>query len=101
VGAKNWKTEGGSGGKRGHSNMDQWLYHDEMKNYSRTARRLQAKSEIKDQLAQEQRWSLWRQDDNGQRYEIERNLPLKQARDRLSEFESHAHKQTYWIEPTA
>jgi hypothetical protein len=33
------KVEGGSGGKRGHSNMAHWEYTEEIKRRSRKARR--------------------------------------------------------------
>ena len=33
------KVEGGSGGKRGHSNMTHWEYTEEIKQRSRKARR--------------------------------------------------------------
>jgi hypothetical protein len=37
------KIEGGSGGKRGHSNMTHWEYTEEIKRRSRKARRQEAK----------------------------------------------------------
>jgi hypothetical protein len=37
------KVEGGSGGKRGHSNMTHWEYTEEIKQRSRKARRRAAK----------------------------------------------------------
>jgi hypothetical protein len=37
------KVEGGSGGKRGHSNMAHWDYTEEIKKRSRKARRRAAK----------------------------------------------------------
>jgi hypothetical protein len=37
------KIEGGSGGKRGHSNMTHWDYTEEIKRRSRKARRRTAK----------------------------------------------------------
>ena len=36
-------TEGGSGGKRGHSNMEHWGYTDEVKNAARKRRRVEDK----------------------------------------------------------
>ena len=36
-------TEGGSGGKRGHSNMEHWGYTDEVKHAARKRRRVDDK----------------------------------------------------------
>lgn len=41
------KTEGGSGGKRGHSNMDHWVYNHEVKAAAKKRRRLQAKQIVR------------------------------------------------------
>lgn len=45
-------TEGGSGGKRGHSNMEHWEYTEEIKKSTKTLRRKNSKeiirSDIKD-----------------------------------------------------
>jgi len=38
------KIEGGSGGKRGHSNMTHWEYSEEIKRRSRKARRQTGKT---------------------------------------------------------
>jgi len=38
-------TEGGSGGKRGHSNMEHWGYTEEVKDNSKSQRRIDDKSE--------------------------------------------------------
>lgn len=43
------KSEGGSGGKRGHSNMDHWVTTAELKDASRKRRRLDAKDVITEQ----------------------------------------------------
>jgi hypothetical protein len=40
------KPDGGSGVKRGHSNMDHWMFTDETKAAAKKARRLEAKEEI-------------------------------------------------------
>lgn len=37
-------TEGGSGGKRGHSNMEHWGYTEEVKDNSKSQRRIEDKS---------------------------------------------------------
>ncbi|MEM6484881.1 MAG: hypothetical protein AAF662_07860 [Pseudomonadota bacterium] len=39
------KTEGGSGGKRGHSNVNHWAYTDEVKLNARVQRRIEDKAE--------------------------------------------------------
>lgn len=40
------KYNAGQGGKRGHSNMDHWVFNDEVKEAARKDRRLAAKQEI-------------------------------------------------------
>jgi hypothetical protein len=40
------KSDGGSGGKRGHSNMDHWMHTDEIKAAAKKARRLESKAVI-------------------------------------------------------
>jgi hypothetical protein len=45
------KTEGGSGGKRGHSNMDHWVTTEELKTASRKRRRREGKRIIARELA--------------------------------------------------
>ena len=47
---KNKKTEGGTGGKRGHSNMCHWDYTEVIKSESRKRRRQQDKQVIKKEL---------------------------------------------------
>jgi hypothetical protein len=46
------KTEGGSGGKRGHSNMAHWVYTEEIKESSNINRRSDSKKIIRDELKQ-------------------------------------------------
>lgn len=46
------KTEGGSGGKRGHSNMTHWAYTEEIKESSNINRRNESKRIIKEELKQ-------------------------------------------------
>lgn len=41
-------------------------------------------------------YSVWRQDDNGNRYLVETGLSLTEAQSRIAEFESQGHKQLYW-----
>ena len=42
------KSQKGSGGKRGHSNQDNWMTHQEEKEMGRKLRRLEEKEEIRD-----------------------------------------------------
>ncbi len=44
------------------------------------------------------RWELWRQDDNGVRVLIASFEEQEAALAAMARFESHHHKQTYWIE---
>lgn len=44
-------------------------------------------------------WTLWRQDDNGNRVRIETFATREAAQARQAEFESRHHKQIYWVEP--
>ena len=47
---KSGPTEGGSGGKRGHSNMEHWATTEEIKSSARVRRRNDAKKEITKEL---------------------------------------------------
>jgi hypothetical protein len=47
-GLKKHKTEGGQGGKRGHSGMDHWATTEEIKDATRRARRQIGKKIIVD-----------------------------------------------------
>jgi hypothetical protein len=42
------KTEGGSGGKRGHSNMNHWAYSHEIKAATKKRRRIEAKQAVRE-----------------------------------------------------
>jgi hypothetical protein len=53
-------TEGGSGGKRGHSGMEHWGYTEEVKQAARKRRRLQDKKAIEK--------NQWTDDDEQPRY---------------------------------
>ena len=44
-------TEGGSGGRRGHSGMEHWGYTDEVKSAARRRRRLIDKKVVNEQAA--------------------------------------------------
>jgi len=50
MGTMKGKTEGGSGGKRGHSNMDHWAFTEEIKESSKIQRRNKKKKEILDEV---------------------------------------------------
>ncbi len=45
-------TEGGSGGKRGHSNMEHWDYTEEIKRTTKVLRRSNEKKEIRKEIGQ-------------------------------------------------
>lgn len=45
--AKNIPSEGGSGGKRGHSNMVHWFFTEEIKDGARVRRRQDDKNEVR------------------------------------------------------
>jgi hypothetical protein len=47
---KHHKTEGGQGGRRGHSNMNHWVTTEEIKAATRTLRRREAKQQITEQV---------------------------------------------------
>jgi hypothetical protein len=49
MGLKKGPSEGGSGGKLGHSGMDHWGYTDEVKETARRRRRIEDKEAIKEQ----------------------------------------------------
>ena len=42
------RSDGGQGGKRGHSNMDHWDFTEEIKLAAKKSRRLEAKSDIQE-----------------------------------------------------
>jgi hypothetical protein len=44
-------------------------------------------------------WTVWRQDDNGNRFIVQRTLTYHEAKALVSELEAKAHKQFYWLEP--
>lgn len=46
-------------------------------------------------------WSVWRQDDLGNRFEVRRGLARDAAERLARELEAGGHKQTYWAHPTA
>ncbi|HTU27597.1 MAG TPA: hypothetical protein VMF30_19460 [Pirellulales bacterium] len=49
MGTQKGPSEGGSGGKRGHSNMEHWDYSDDVKAAAKRRRRLDDKKAVRDQ----------------------------------------------------
>jgi hypothetical protein len=49
MGLKKGPSEGGSGGKLGHSGMDHWAYTDEVKETARRRRRIEDKEVVWEQ----------------------------------------------------
>lgn len=45
------------------------------------------------------RWSVWRQDDNGNRFAMHDALSEDAARRCVADYEARGHKQLYWAEP--
>lgn len=43
------------------------------------------------------RWTVWRQDDNGGRFEVDTFLAYSRAMRLCNELESRGHKQMYWV----
>jgi len=43
-------------------------------------------------------WSVWRQDDNGNKFLVEANLTDSEAKQLVKNFESLGHKQCYWAQ---
>jgi hypothetical protein len=52
MGTTKVKTEGGQGGRRGHSNMNHWVSTEEIKESARIRRRREAKAFIAKQLSE-------------------------------------------------
>ena len=44
-----------------------------------------------------ERWIVWRQDDNGNRYEVARKDSRAEAEELAAELEARGHKQLYWV----
>ncbi|GAA3735519.1 hypothetical protein [Micromonospora maritima] len=42
-------------------------------------------------------WTVWRQDDNGNRYEVSRHASRAEADSTAARMEARGHKQTYWV----
>jgi hypothetical protein len=43
------------------------------------------------------RWIVWRQDDNGHRFEVVRKDSRAEAEEVAAAMEARGHKQTYWV----
>jgi hypothetical protein len=43
------------------------------------------------------RWIVWRQDDNGNRFEVARRESRVEAEELAATMEARGHKQTYWV----
>jgi hypothetical protein len=46
-------------------------------------------------------WSVWRQDDNGNRFLVRSRMTEAQAQRLASDFEARGHRQMYWVEREA
>jgi hypothetical protein len=46
-------------------------------------------------------WTVYRQDDNGNRFVVQKHLSREEAERVVEEFEARGHKQLYWAEPDA
>jgi hypothetical protein len=44
-------------------------------------------------------WTVYRQDDNGNRFIVSTRLNRVEAERLVTEFEARGHKQVYWAEP--
>jgi hypothetical protein len=45
-------------------------------------------------------WTVWRQDDNGNRFEVARKDSRAEAEELAAAMEQRGHKQTYWVART-
>lgn len=45
-------------------------------------------------------WSVWRQDDNGNIFEMFRNLAKNKADEEVKKYTARGHKQSYFAHPT-
>jgi hypothetical protein len=60
MGNLKYPTEGGSGGKRGHSNMEHAVYSEEHKEAGRVRRRTEKKKQLREALSEERGGKRWR-----------------------------------------
>jgi len=47
------------------------------------------------------RWTVWRQDDNGNRFEVARKDSSAEAEELAAAMEARGHKQLYWVAKTS
>ncbi|GIJ48213.1 hypothetical protein Val02_50990 [Virgisporangium aliadipatigenens] len=52
-----------------------------------------------DKLPHMSAWIVWRQDDNGNRFEVRRFDDRAAAEALAAEMEARGHKQIYWVAP--
>jgi hypothetical protein len=67
--------------------------------YERLLRQRIIFNEFRSDSAVSYRWSVCRQDNNGNRLIVETALSETAARNAVAEFERRGHKQLYWAEP--
>lgn len=48
-------------------------------------------------VPQNNHWTVYRQDDNGNVFVVRQNLSKEEAQRLAAELESHGHKQLYWV----
>ncbi|HGA3308795.1 TPA: hypothetical protein ACIR6K_005014 [Pseudomonas aeruginosa] len=51
--------------------------------------------------AEETRWCLWRQDDNGNAFVMRRDLTRDEACALVKDYQARGHRQLYWASPQA
>jgi hypothetical protein len=44
-------------------------------------------------------WALWRSDDNGNKFEMERSRSYAKAAAQEQLYSARGHRQVYWVEP--
>ncbi|GAB1270340.1 hypothetical protein NBRC116493_35940 [Aurantivibrio infirmus] len=47
----------------------------------------------------EDKWEVWRQDDNGNHFKMKEDLSYPQAKEIVAEYTAKGHKQFYWVLP--
>jgi ferredoxin len=56
-------------------------------------------AEFRSDVAIRYRWSVWRQDDNANRFPLDTALSEQAARRMVDDYQRRGHKQLYWAEP--
>jgi hypothetical protein len=59
---------------------------------------VQPDAAVAGQVATPAAWTLWRQDDNGNRVRVETFATRSEALALQAQFEARHHKQIYWVE---